>query len=206
LTVIFFNSYIALTNQPGGFMLKKIVAALLLFSMTQVFANQLNSEKREMESQMAQSFDQLNYRLNVEWNQIDGVFFDETMNDFEKQISDLQSKGLSGDDLANFTMSRIKDSASQQEVIKLTSLINKNNMSAADAKAFAISKLNNTYAHGASWSGGKVHIKVALLVAAVIIIAIHVRAKHKDEPTPTTTPEPCYDNYSYEYDYYCHPY
>lgn len=172
-------------------MLKKILATIIIVSFTQVYANYVTAERKELESHMAQAFDQLNYRLNVEWNQVDNAYFNEAMNDFEAQIADLQSKGLSNEQLVEFTTANIKDKASLEEVKKLSNVISQNNLSAAEARAFAVSKLNATYSKGASWSGGKGMIKVALLVAAVIIITKTLTKKNNDStPTPTTTPEP----------------
>jgi hypothetical protein len=107
------------------------------------------------------------------------------------QIADLQAKGLTNEQLVEFTTANIKDKSSLEEVKKISTIISQNNLSASEARAFAVSKLNATYSKGASWSGGKGMIKVAILVAAVIIITKTLTKKNTDStPTPTSTPEP----------------
>lgn len=170
-------------------MLKKILATLLIVSLTTVYANQINAEKKALQNELAQSFNELNYKLNVEWDQKDSTVFNQTMDGFQSQIADLQAKGLSNDDLVAFTMSKIKDESAKAEVSKLASVIAAKNMSSDEARAFAVRNLNNTYSHGASWSGGRVALKVAALVAAVVIIVLLVSNK-KDDKKETTTPTP----------------
>lgn len=181
----------------GGAMLKKILATILIVSLTQVYANQVISERKALSSELAQSFDELNYKLNVEWNQKDAAFFDQSMEEFQSQIAGLQDKGLSSTDLTQYTMSKIKDEKSKQDVQKMVEIINTNNMSSEEARAFAVRHLNNTYAHGASWSGGRVALRVALMIA-VIMVLIEVLKKRdvvttptpSETPTPTNSPEP----------------
>lgn len=185
-------------------MLKKILAAILIVSLTQVYANQVTTERKALETELASSLDELNFKLNVEWNQVDGSFYNETMSTFETQVAKLQEKGLTNEDLVNFTKDRIKDKNAQAEVKKIASIIATNNMSSEEARAFALNKLNNAYARGASWTGGKVGLKLAVLLAAIVIITVVVKKTHdNNDPTPTNDPTPSYSpSPSYDPCYY----
>lgn len=171
-------------------MLKKILATLLIVSLSTVYANQINAEKKTLQANLAQSFDNLNYKLNVEWNQKDAGFFNDSMDEFQAQIADLQSEGLTNEELVDYTMSNIKDDSAKAEVKKLAEVINAQGMSSEEAREFAVRNLNNTYSHGASWSGGRSTLKIALLVVAVIVLIQVTSSKDDSTPTPSATPTP----------------
>jgi hypothetical protein len=174
-------------------MLKRIFTTVLIIALAQAYAGQMTTAQNALAQEMEKSFDELNYNLNVEWNQTDMVFLEQSMNNFEAQITDLQKKGLTNKELINFTVSRINDKKTQEEVQKIVSVINASNMSSEEARSFAFNQLNNSQSQGANWSGGNLRVRVAFLVAAIVVIAILAEYKNKDEvltPTPTPTPPP----------------
>lgn len=164
-------------------MLRKFVALLMISAFTHVSAMQPIA-KTEM---MGKAFDELNFALNVEWDQKDQNFFNTSVDDFEKNIAELQKQGLSNKELLEYTMNKIKDEKTKKEVESIVNVVNESNMNPDEARAFIMSKLSSMYANGASWSGGRVGIKLCLLLAVILIIVIashdddNDRRDHKDE-------------------------
>lgn len=151
-------------------MFKKFTALFLLTAFTQVYAISPVQTSFAIADELNKTFDELNYSLNVEWDQKDSEFFNQSIDGFEKDITALQEKGLTGDELVQYTMGKIKDKQTQNDIAELSKAVSESNMSAEEARAFVLSKLSKTYAQGASWSGGKVGTKVILLLAIVILI------------------------------------
>ncbi|MFA6236175.1 MAG: hypothetical protein WC635_02515 [Bacteriovorax sp.] len=173
-------------------MFKKVTALLLLTAFTNVYAITPVQQARSLDS----TFDSLNYKLNVEWDQKDAKFFDSTVAGFEKEIAALQKEGVSTKDLVNYTISKIKDPQVVQEINEMAKVIVDEKMSTTEARAFVVSKLSSTYSHGASWSGSRVGLKCALLVGVIVLILLSSKILHeveeienKPEPTHPTPPD-----------------
>lgn len=149
-------------------MLRKFAALLMISAFTHVSAMQPIA-KTEM---LGKTFDELNYSLNVEWDQKDQGFFNASVDEFEKSIADLQKQGLSNKELIEYTMNKIKDEKTKKEVEAIVNVVNESNMSPDEARAFIMSKLSKTYANGASWSGGRVGVRLAILLAVILIICL----------------------------------
>lgn len=119
---------------------------------------------------MNRVFDELNYRMNVEWDQADSEYVKGALDDFEKEIADLQKQGLTNQELTQYTLSKIKDKATVDVVNSLSRTINENQMTADEARDFAVSKLNNMYAQGANWSGGRIRASHVALILGIIAL------------------------------------
>lgn len=161
-------------------MFKKITALLMLTAFTNVYALTPIEQSRAIADELNRTFDSLNYKLNVEWNQKDAKFFDATIADFEKEIAALQKDGLTTDELLKHTQDKIKDKQIQNDIIELSKVISDSQMTDAEARAFTVSKLNSTYSHGASWSGSRVGVHTAILVGVIIIILIVSKKHHRE--------------------------
>jgi hypothetical protein len=183
-------------------MLRKFAAVLMISAFTHVSAMQPIA-RTEL---LGKTFDELNYSLNVEWDQRDQGFFNASVDEFEKHIASLQKEGLSNKELVEYTMNKIKDEKTKKEVEAIVNVVNESNMSQEEARAFIMSKLSKTYANGASWSGGRVGVKLALLLAVILIIVI---CHDNDEETRDVPPqeEPCDNNGGYHggYDSFTSP-
>ncbi len=151
-------------------MLKKMTALFLLMAFTQVHATSPLQQSFSMSSELNQAYDELSYKLNVEWDQKDKTFFDGAIDKFEKEISNLQQLGLTNKELVLHTLGKIKDKETQTEINELTKIINDSQMSNEEALSFTLQRLNSTYSHGASWSGGKVGEHMCEVLIAVILI------------------------------------
>lgn len=190
-------------------MFKKITALLLLTTMTNVYAFSPVAQTRAIEAELNKTFDSLNYKLNVEWDQKDSKVFDETVAGFEKEIADLQKEGLTKQELMKYTLEKIKDNQVKTEISELSKVISESQMTDEEARAFTISKLNSTYSHGASWSGSRMGVHTALLIGAIIVILVVAHKHHSDDDTTQVeeTPndeceeeEPTYDPCLYSFD------
>lgn len=190
-------------------MFKKITALLLLTAFTNVYA----ITPLQQASELNKTFDSLNYKLNVEWNQKDAKFFDETIADFEKEIAGLQKEGITNKDLIDYTTDKIKDKQIQNDINEMAKTIAETKMSNEEARAFIVSKLSSTYSHGASWSGSRVGVHAAIIVGIIVLILICAHDRHDDDNTTPTPPVDeckypsydCYDTYQWDHSNNCCP-
>jgi len=188
-------------------MFKKITALLLLTTFTHVYAVTPIEQSRAIANELNRTFDELNYKLNVEWDQKDQNYFDRSVTEFENEISALQAEGLTSKDLVDHAISKIKDKSIKTEVNELAKTINENQMSPEEARAFTISKLSSTYAHGASWSGSRMGIHAGILIAAIIVILICCNKNDKpSKPQHDRDSKPgmdhCYPSHDGQYGMY----
>jgi hypothetical protein len=187
----------------GGPMFKKITALLLLTAFTNVYAFTPVLQSNARSEELSKTFDSLNYKLNVDWDQKDPGFFADAISGFEDDIGVLQASGLTKDELVKYTLEKIKDKEVKNEINELGKMLGDSQMTNEEARAFIITKLNSTYAHGASWSGSHMGHHTAFIVG--IIIVVLVIANHhgsQGEPTPVRTPNDCsYPTYLNCYQY-----
>jgi hypothetical protein len=155
-------------------MFKKFTALLLITAFTNAYA----ITPMQQASELNKTFDLLNYKLNVEWDQKDSKVFDATISDFEKEIAELQKAGVTSKDLIDYTSAQIKDKRIQNDINELSQIITETQMSDEEARAFVVSKLSSTYSHGASWSGSEYGVRNAIIIGAIIVILVICLKKH----------------------------
>ncbi|MBC7537317.1 MAG: hypothetical protein H7281_00745 [Bacteriovorax sp.] len=182
-------------------MLKKITALLLLTAFTNVYAITPIQQSNALANELNKSFDSLNYKLNVEWNQKDSKFFDATIADFEKEIAGLQKEGVTSKDLIKYTTDKIKDKQIQNDIQEMTKVIAESQMSNEEARAFVVSKLSSTYSHGASWSGSRIGVHAAIIVGIIVLILVCVHRHNNDTTTEQTPPSDTCQTPTYECQY-----
>ena len=102
---------------------------------------------------------------------------------------------MSNKELIDQALERIKDKQVQAEVSELAKTISDNQMSSDEARAFTLSKLNNTYAQGASWSGHRMGGHTAMIFGAILIIILICHHKHKHDPEPQRPVDNCHDTW-----------
>lgn len=162
-------------------MLRKFTALLMLTSFTHAFAMTPVQETSALSKALDQTFNEMNYSLNVEWDQKDQVYFNNTVDGFENQIKDLQAQGLTNKELIEYTLAKVKDKQIQNDITEISKVINETEMTADQARDFALEKLNSTHSQGASWSGSKKGIKLAIILALIIIIVCATDGDHDDD-------------------------
>jgi hypothetical protein len=184
-------------------MFKKMTALFLLTAFTQVYAVTPLAQATLIKQELNKTLDELNFKLNVEWDQKDTKMFDQTVAEFEKDIAKLQKEGLTSEDLVKNSIDKIKDQQVQDEVKELQKVIADGKMTQVEARNFVLAKLSSTYAHGASWSGSRHGMRCGWIIGAIIIILIvcHERNNNDDNCEPTDDRTYCE---IYPYDQQCY--
>lgn len=169
-------------------MFKKMTAVLALTAITNAYAVTPVKQSLDQAAELKKTYDELNYKLNVEWNQQDGQFRDNALKSFEQQLVSLQKQGLTSEALVKYTMEQMKDDSARADIVNIAKIIHENKMNSEEARAFALSKVNSMYAQGASWSGSRMRIHAVLVVAAIILIVCALSTDHDDDSTVTPPP------------------
>ena len=164
-----------------------MTALILMTAFTHVYAFSPVMQAQELDAKLSKAFDVVNFKLNVEWDQKDGAFFDQTIADFEKEISNLQESGLGKADLLKSALAKIKDDQVKSDVQELSKIMSDSQLTKEEARDFVIKTLSSTYAKGASWSGHRHGRHTAILIAAIIII-LCVCHNHNNDHGPRPMP------------------
>lgn len=175
-------------------MLKKFTALLMLTSFTHAFAMSPVMETSALAKALDQTFNEMNYSLNVEWDQKDQGYFNNTVDGFEKQVKDLQDQGLTNKELIEYTLAKVKDKQTQKDIAEISKVISESNMTADQARDFALEKLSSTQSQGASWSGSRMGVKLVVLLAIIIIIVCATNSNHDDDNDDYKKPCREYEN------------
>ncbi|MGZ3787302.1 MAG: hypothetical protein ACXVLQ_02200 [Bacteriovorax sp.] len=163
-------------------MLKKTTAVLLISAFTHVYAVTPGLQANALTSEVDNTFNELSYKLNVEWDQKDGKFLNQSIAEFENEIAALQKEGLTNQDLVDHALTKIKDKRVLNDVRQIVNEVQENQMTPDEARAFVISKLNSIYSHGASWSGAASIAAVSIAaIAAIVCVVIWTHTTHKQK-------------------------
>lgn len=157
-------------------MLKKMTALILILAFNHSFAMAPAQEAKTFSSELNRSFDDLSFKVNVEWDQKDANFFDQSITDFENDIAELQKEGLTSENLVRHALGKIKDKNELKDIGSVLKVTEK--MSPDEARDFVISRLSKTYAQGASYHGGVVKASI-YGIAAIVCVLIYTNATHK---------------------------
>ena len=142
--------------------MKSLYTFLLAFSLLsgQAMATSNNGLKA--------AFDDLNYALEVEWDQVDANFHKAQTDLFEDRIRQLHKQGLTNSEMMDFALSEIKDQKVRLEVSELFMLVNANKLSEVRALEIVQSLRENSSASGANWHVSRIHVTG---IAFVVIVA-----------------------------------
>lgn len=179
-------------------MVRKMFSVLLLTAVTNAFAMSPVYDSHKLANDLSKNFDEMNYALNVEWDQKDSSFFDATVANFEKEVENLQAQGLTNQELIDYTLNNIKDKKMQKDIIEISKIISDSNMTSEEAREFVLSKIDQTYAQGTSWSGARLGLKVAFFIGALLIIICVTKDRDgKDhDKKPHDKPNHCDNDWS----------
>jgi hypothetical protein len=169
------------------FMLKKMTALFLMTAFTHVYAFSTMIQVQDLDAQLSRAYDAVNFKLNVEWDQKDKSFFDQTIADFEKEVSALQDAGIDKTELLKSALAKIKDEQVKSDVQELAKIMNDSQMTKEESNDFVVRTLSSTFSKGASWSGHRHGRHTAVLIAAIIIILCICndhRSNHDHRPIP----------------------
>lgn len=148
-------------------MFNRFFMMFIAFSLFTVHAN-ASSQKG-----LKAAFDELNYSLNVEWDQSDKDFYNSQMDNFANTVKDLQSQGLTNRELVGFTLSQIKDQKLAKDLETAFNMVVINKMSPTEAHSYITEVMSNSYSRGASWAGeailGTIGFIVFIALAAIVV-------------------------------------
>lgn len=126
-------------------MFKKMLAMALVCLSFSAFAN--------VDSKIAPIFDELEYKLAVEWDQKDQTFYNNAVANFESELATLAEQGVQPSEVLAYLQSNIKDQKVANELTDLVGSIDMASMSLEDTKSLIkeyVDGMNNT---GANYSG-----------------------------------------------------
>jgi len=145
---------------------KKMIALMMIVSIFTANA------KAASNSGLKAAFDELNYSLNVEWDQKNKDFYTEKMKEFSTALRAEQAKGLTNEQLIAFVKTEVKDAKIAKDLETAFNMISLNKMSSQDAAKYMTDTMKKSYANGASWSGNA----GTTIIVAVVLIAIVIAA------------------------------
>ncbi len=147
-------------------MFKKFIVLFMVFSMFTVQA------QASTQNGLKAAFDELNYSLTVDWDQKDQSFYSSKMKAFQETLNDLQTKGLTNDQLVAFVKSEVKDEKIARDLETAFNMIEINKMSSAEASNYMVETMQRSYNHGASWNGSGSAVAGIVIVAIIIGVLI----------------------------------
>lgn len=154
-------------------MFRKLISVFLIFSVLSF------SAQAGPQAGLKEAFDDLNYALTVEWDQVDPAFYQAQTQKFYLELKSLRNDGLSDNDLLAFVKSKITDQEQLAEIENVLNLINTQKMSHAEATELILSL--NLSQKGASWNGviyvlGGVGVLVMAYFTLIILDSLDITA------------------------------
>lgn len=145
-------------------MFKKLIAMMMVVSIFTVSAHATT------QNGLKAAFDELNYSLNVEWDQKDKEFYSREMKKFTETLLGFQSKGLTNAQLVEFVKSEVKNEKVSRDLETAFNMIAINKMSSEEASKYMVETMKKSYSAGASWNGEVfTFLAVGLLLVAAAI-------------------------------------
>lgn len=144
---------------------------------------------------------ELNYTLNVEWDQKDPAFHKAAMEKFRVQLQTLKAQGLSNQAMIEGALAEVKNEALKKELSEAYTLINAQKLDAEAAQNVILEAAERARSQGASWVGGLPLIQwVGIAIAVALIISAFSGSSSSGEACTTNCPT---QNYSCGYQYVC---
>lgn len=168
-------------------MLKKLMSFAMIFSFLTVHASAATNNG------LKAAYDELNYSLNVDWDQKDKNFYQASMKKFTDAVSLMQTEGLSNAEIIGFVKNEIKDEAAARDLETAFNVISINKMAPSEATQYMLNTMKRTYSRGASWDGemaGAIAISAAIVVGIALLIIL-LPAGSSDGTTAPANPGYC---------------
>jgi hypothetical protein len=178
------------------------VALLMVASMP---VTQVHAESVSLDS----AINQLNYKLNVQWDQHDQAFKKEAYQSFTNQVADLQAHGATADQIVTALKSKMPDAQTARDVESLATQAKNSGMNSEQVNQLVFNYMQRQ-ATGASWNDSAtytaVSVGVLVLVAVVLLAGGNVTVSTGTYyPANSGYWSSCYD-YTYNYYYDCYIY
>ena len=129
--------------------------------------------KNENSALIKKAFDTYRYRMTVEWDQNDSTFKDYAKSEFEKDILELKSQGVSLNEIQSFMTSNMLSSKAKADYQALVTTLKKQGKTDAEVASIATKFMENNYQEGASYSAGaRTGWSAAGIIIAIVIITV----------------------------------
>lgn len=146
-------------------MFKKFISLMMVFSIFTVTAH------ASTQNGLKAAFDELNYSLNVEWDQKNQEVYKTKVAEFTATARELM-KNMSTAELVAVVKSEIKDARVAKDMETALNIIALNKMSSAEASKYMIDAMEKSFSKGASWNGAaNVLLGVGILLVLVAAAA-----------------------------------
>jgi len=130
------------------------------------------SAQASVQQGLKAAFDELNYSLNVEWDQKDQNFYKTKVRVFNESVRDLMNNGLTHQDYLTFVKTQVKNERVAKDMETALNIISINKMTSADASKYMIETMEKSYSSGASWNGrANVYLSIGVLFIFAAVIA-----------------------------------
>ncbi len=126
-------------------MFKRLVALLVVCCSFSAVAS--------VDAKIAPIFEELEFKLSVEWDQKDQAFYDSAVKNFEGKLSKLAEEGVEPTAVLNYLQTNIKDKKVATELSDIINSVDVQSMSLEESKSLIkdyVDGMNNT---GANYSG-----------------------------------------------------
>ncbi|AYF43890.1 MULTISPECIES: hypothetical protein [Halobacteriovorax] len=126
-------------------MFKKLAAVALVCFSFSTLAN--------VDAKIAPIFEEVEFKLSVEWDQKDQEFYNETVRNFETQLGELRAEGVKPADVLNYLKSNIKDQKVANELSSLVASIDLETMTLEESKSLIQDYVDGMKNTGANYHG-----------------------------------------------------
>jgi hypothetical protein len=170
-----------------------VIAMSFMFSVPAGAATHADSLRSAM--------NELNYALNVEWDQKDPAFYDAQMNRFQSVMVELSAQGMTQEEMLLQAKGLVKDTRTAAELEKTLQLISANKLTNAEAKKLVMEMIAQSHSRGANWSG-EIYMSLGTVIALVLVIAVLAGGGSGDGTSTGGGVNTC----AYGYHYQCYSY
>ena len=158
---------------------KQIVIIISSLSIFNVQANLSNFQKNEINS----AFDNLNFELNVNWDQENQDFYNDQINYFTNKLQNIQNDGASNFDLIRYTEKKLSKQKVKLNVSNLVNNISALELTDDETLDYIKNSVQNSTDTGAHWLGGTTALKIVAAVAIIVgLVLIIKKISEDDEP------------------------
>lgn len=159
-------------------MLRRLLTLCLAFSfvMTSVHASSTDGLKL--------AFEELQFALEVEWDQKDPAFKKAQLEKFSDRLNELKAQGLTNSDLIASSIGQIKDESLRKQIETANSLIAINHMSEVEARKMIQENFEKSLSKGASWNCESFLTIGAVVLFVVLAIVVASKPIEPEAPKP----------------------
>jgi hypothetical protein len=161
-----------------------------LFMIVLIFACSLSSLHASAVTGLKRAFEELNYALEVEWDQRDEVFKQAEVEKFHHKVRELQKNGLTQKEFLEFSLSEMKDQTLRTQMEGTLNLLKMNALSEAEAKNIMQNNLEKSLSKGASWNGKLSTVAGTVLFVIVALVLLSSTSGESNKQDLPKGPQP----------------